>query len=846
MIRTLLLIAALCAAAWPAAASAEGTPTKLLRFPDIHGDTVIFVYAGDLWTAPVAGGLARRLTAHPGLEQSPKFSPDGRWIAFNGQYDGDEQVYVIPAEGGEPRQLTFYPARGPLAPRWGFDNQVYGWTPDGKSVVVRSLRDSWDLGDSKIFEVPVDGGLPTALPMPEAGGTDLSPDGKQVVYSPLARDFRTWKRYQGGWAQELYIFDLSSHALRRVTDNPRADRDPMWIGDTIVFNSDRSGTFNLYAFDVAQGTTRELTSYDLWDVRWPSSDSASRIVYELDGELHVFDLPTGADRKLSIEVPDDGLGRRPSRVSAAGNIESFELSPGGERALFSARGDIFTVPAEHGSTRNLTRSSGAHDKWPTWSPDGKQIAFLSDRDGEEEIYLVDQAGGDLRQVTKGGHAMRYQPRWSPDGKRLAFSDKDAKLYVVQVADGKITEIARNPQGQLNDYAWSPHGGFLAFTSNSEAGTGSVFVWSVADGEVRQVTDEQYNDYSPTWSPDGSYLFYLSDRALAPQLGFWEWNYVVNRETEVFALALRPDVPSPVAPQSDEVGGGDTDKKADQGSDDATASPQKKNKGKTKADGKDDAAKDMKPISITFDGLADRVVKLPIEGGNYGFLTALDGKVLYLDRSAFFYGRASERQPILRAFSFEDREQSTVAEGVSQGFEVSRDGKKVMVGKGGSFELMNLDGSDSKSISTAGLEVDRVPTEEWAQIFDEVWRRYRDFFYVETMHGYDWKAIGDRYRALLPYVAHRSDLNYILGEMVAELNIGHAYIAGGDYEIPDRPKVALLGAELELDQATGRYRIAHILPGDNHEERYRSPLTEVGVDVHEGDYLLAIDGEALGA
>jgi len=814
--------------------------TKLLRFPDIQGDKVAFCYGGDLWTAPADGGNATRLTAHPGYELFPRFSPDGRWIAFTGQYDGGEQVYVIPSSGGIPRQLTFYPARGPLPPRWGYDNQVYDWTADGKSILFRSMRYGASLTDTRLFLVSLDGGLPRPLPLPQSGGGDLSPDGTKVAYSPLVRDFRTWKRYEGGWAQELYVFDLGTYELTRVTDHPRADRDPMWIGNTIYFSSDRDGTLNLYAFDLDTGETAQLTRSRTWDVRWPSDDGTGRIVYELNGELQVFDIAAGREQPISIVVPDDGLSMRPARISAAGNIEGFELSPKGERALFVARGDIFTAPIEKGPTRNLTRSSGAHDKWARWSPDGRKIAYVSDADGEEEIYLVDQDGtGEPEQITRGGQAMRYAPEWSPDGSRLAFGDKSGRLYVLDL-EGRTPElIADEERGQLRDYVWSPHGGYLAFSMSDPSGFQSIYVWSAANGELHRVTGPEFNEFGPAWDPEGNYLYYMSDREFAPQIAAFEWNYAADRETYIFAVALRADVPHPFPPESDEVtldeeddaDGESTEDEDEDGDDDGE-------------NGDDD--EDTTPIVIDFDGLAGRVARVPVEADNYGDLSATEGHLLYVRGTPFYYGRQSDTQPALQIFSFEKREAKTLAE-ETQGYALAADGSKVLVRHESGFKIYDVgfEGGDSaKDVSTAGLVVDRVPAEEWAQIFDEVWRRYRDFFYVENMHGYDWEALRRQYRPLLEHVAHRSDLNYLIGEMIAELSVGHTYISGGDFEIPERPQVALPGAELELDADAGRYRIVRILQGQNEEDRYRSPLTEIGVEVEEGDYVLAIDGEEL--
>jgi tricorn protease len=812
--------------------------TKLLRFPDLHGDKVVFTYAGDLWTAAAGGGMASRLTAHPGLELFAKFSPDGKQIAFTGQYDGDEQVYLIPATGGEPRQLTYHPARGPLPDRWGVDNQVYGWAPDGSAVLFRSMREGWTLSDTRLYTIAAEGGLPRPLPMPVSGGGTFSPDATKVLYSPLTRDFRTWKRYQGGWAQELFIFNLATSAIEPVAHSPRSERDPMWIGDKIYFASDRTGTLNLFEFNPATRGTRALTTSTVHDVRWPSAGNDHRIVYELAGELHVIDLRSGRSTPIPITVPTDALARRPSRVKVAPTlIEDFALSPGGERALFVGRGDVFSAPIEKGAVRNLTHSSGAHDKGARWSPDGRKVAYLSDATGEEELYLIDQEGtGKPDQLTKGGKAMRYPPAWSPDAKRLAFSDKDGKLFVLNLADKAVVQVADDSNGQVHDYTWSPCGTHLAFSLSEPNETRSLFLWSLGHDKPRRITGETFDEWQPAWSPEGNYLYYLSRREFAPQVGGIEFNFLANRSTGLYALALRKDVKNPFPPESDEVKSPDR-KPADDPKD------------KEKPVGKGENAPPLRekpPIVIDYDGLADRVVRVPVEADNYGALAAIAGHLLYVRRGSFYYGRESESKPELRIYSIADRKETALASDVDA-YALSADGTKILVKQGPSFVLHDASpkGKDGKkTVSTANLAVDRVPAQEWAQIFDEVWRRFRDFFYVENLHGYDWEALRARYRPLLAHVAHRSDLNYVIGEMIAELNVGHAYNSGGDWEAPPRPKVALLGAEFTIDPAAGRFKIAAILKGQNEEPLYRSPLTEVGVDVREGDYVLAIDGDDL--
>src|SRR3984957_18862877 len=805
--------------------------TKLLRFPDVWHDRIVFSYAGDLWSVGTRGGTATRLTAKPGPELFGKFSPDGRSIAFTGQYGGDEQVYVIPSGGGVPRQLTFYPAPGPLAERWGYDNQVYGWTPDGTAVLFRSARDGYILTDSKLYTVPMNGGAATALPMPISGAGHFSPDGKRIVYSPLWRDFRSEKRYQGGWANDLYIFDLAHPSLLQVTKDPRTDRDPMWIGDAVYFNSDRSGVFNLYRYDIATGQTKQLTRYEDWDVRWPSADAQGQIVYESNGELHIYDTRDNQDRALSILVPADDTTTRPQSVNAADYIESFALSPGGERLAIVARGDVFSVPVEHGTTRNLTQSSNAHDREVAWSTDGKRLAYVSDRSGEEEVYVQAQNGNaPAVQVTSGSSSRFYSPRWSGDDKHIAVGDNTGRLYMIEVATKRRITIVKDPAELAQDYRWSPDGQYLSYSLNEPNGFSGVFIWSVADGKSRRVTPQLFNAHSPAWAPNGELLYFLSEREYQPLLSTIEFDFATDRQTGLFAVSLRKDVKNPFGIRDDEPGDG-KDGDSDSG----------KQKAKTKV-----------PMKIEFEGIEQRAIRVPVEADDLTNLEAGDEVLLYQRNGPFYYGRESSVKPSVMAYSIKDREAKPVADDVTA-WSATADGKHVLA-RLSSKEIKYFEvdtgsksvSEDAKTVSLAGLATTRVPAAEWREIFAECWRRYRDYFYVENMHGYDWQKLREKYQPLLDFVGSRADLNYVIGEMIAELTVQHAYIEGGDLGLPNRPFVALPGARFELDAAAGRYRIAKIFAGQNEEERYRSPLTEVGVDVRVGDYLLAINGRELKA
>ncbi|MEW6368319.1 MAG: S41 family peptidase [Acidobacteriota bacterium] len=829
-----------------AVAALTAAEARLLRFPDVSRDSVAFVYAGDLWIAPLdpsgQAAQARQLTADPGLEWFPKFSPDGKWIAFTGEYDGNRDVYVMPATGGEPRRLTWWTDAGAPSERMGPNNEVIDWTPDGKSILFRSRHQSMDSWVGRLYTVSVDGGSPKPLPMTEGGLASYSPDGKKVAYNRIFRDFRTWKRYRGGMTQDIWIYDLDANTAERLTDNETTHHFPMWIGDKVYYAGDRDNTENLFSIDVRSKQVRKHTSFTDFDVKWPSL-GPDRIVFENGGYLYLLELATEKLTKLAIEADSDRRWSRSEFVDASENITGFALSPDAKRALFAARGDIFTVPAEKGNSRNLTNSSGSRERGGVWSPDAKYVAYVSDASGEDEIYIVAQDGkAPAQRLTSDGHCYRFNPVWSPDSKKIAFADKDLKLWYLDVATKTQTQVDKAEAWEITQYAWSPDSQWLAYRKPSRNQFGSIMLYSLAQKKIFAVTSDATDSSEPVFDPEGRYLYFLSNRDFNAILAPWEGNYLYTKMTRPYAVTLQADAPSPFEPQSDE----------------AKAAPE--TPAKTSKDGKDGAAESkqhakkeepVKPMKIDTSAIESRVVPFPVEPGNYFGLTAAADRLVFMEgQDNYLTGGPKGPSVSLHLFDMDKRKDAVLLTGIDN-YDLAAGGEKLIYKSEKKYGIVDAKvGTTAKvgdgALSLAGMQVKLDRRAEFRQMFDDAWRQERDFFYAANMHGYDWKALHDRYAQLLPYVSHRSDLSYLIGEMIAELNCSHSYVGGGDAPKPKKVSIGNLGIDWELDAASGRYRIARILEGQSWIPSRRSPLIDPGLNIAPGSYVLAIDGQDLRA
>jgi tricorn protease len=795
--------------------------TRLLRFPAVHGDQIVFSYAGDLFTAPTGGGTARRLTSDVGYEMFARFSPGGRSIAFTGQYDGNTEVYLMPAEGGVPERLTYTAtlSRDYVWDRMGPNNLVMAWQ-DSNTIVYRSRQREANDFKGHLFKVSRTGGLSEQLPLPRGGFCSFSPDGKRMVYNRIHREFRTWKRYRGGQADDVWLYDFETKATTNITNNPAQDIIPMWGGERVYFLSDRDELrrMNLYTYDLATGETRKLTDFTEYDVKFPSVGKAA-IVFENGGYIYHMDLASEQVRKVPIVIHEDFAIGRGGLRDVSKSVTNYEIAPDGNRALFGARGDVFTVPRKHGITRNLTGTSGVHERNSKWSPDGRWVAYLSDATGEDEIYIVAQDGSTpARQITTGGDTYKYQPYWSPDSKKLLWGDKKQRLQFVDIASGEVTSVDQATAWEITQYAWSPDRRWIAYHRPEEKRMSTIRLYGLESKKSVEVTSGWFASNTPSFSADGKYLFFASSRTFAPTMGWTEWNHIYVDMEKIYLVTLAKATRSPFEPKNDEV------------------TLQEKQKETTK--GEPDPEKKAGPVIVTVDtdGLQQRVAELPVKPANYRNIQSV--------ASTLYYVRQGSKDPKAKLLMYNLEEQKETELGTFGGFEISADGKKILLGQGGKYAIIDLPKAPVKIkdyLDLSDMKVTLARRAEWNQIFHESWRQMRDFVYAPNLHGVDWQLMRTRYESLLPYVNHRADLTYIIGEMIGELNVGHAYVGEGDRPKPERIKTGLLGSQLERDPGSGYYRIKRILQGQNWDRTLRSPLTEIGVNVKEGDYIIAVDG-----
>jgi tricorn protease len=860
------ILLALVLAARPLFPAAQAQPVaparidaRMMREPAVSATQIAFVYAGDIWIADKGGGLAMRLSSPRGEESFPRFSPDGSLLAFTGDYDGNEDIYVMPVTGGVPRRITHH----------GAPDRMLGWYPDGKTILYATSMTSPKNRFNQLYRVSAQGGLPEKLPMPYGEFGAISPDGKMLAYVPISVDFRTWKRYRGGMNPDIWLFDLEKITTRNLTRSPAADSVPMWHGDTLYFLSDRDQNqrANIWACDIKQDKFRQVTFFKEFDVHFPSIGPGD-IVFENAGRLYLMDLQTEKYHEVEIRVVTDRATLKPHAENVSSHINDATISPTGKRALFEARGDIFSAPAEHGVVLNLTRSSGVAERYPAWSPDGKWIAYFSDRTGEYELTVRNaETGSTTNQVgeqslTKLGPGFRYRPQWSPDSKKIVFVDQAMRINLFDF-DGKTNQVIGHQlwmhHGELSAFtvSWSADNRWIAWAQDLDNRNSALALYDSKSNALHQVTSGFYNDELPTFDPDGKYLFFRTGRTFAPSYSELDETWIYANTSVLAAVPLRQDVLSPLAPRNDEEGDKTKDKKdgdekkkdeakGDKQKDEAKGDKQKdddkadKQNDEKKADGKKKDEK-PKPVEIELAGFEERVVVLPPKAGRYDSLAAVSGKLLY--RRLPHVGAGEEKTPVV-FYDLEKREEKTVIEDADL-MELSANREKLLVRKGKDYAIIEAKEGQKmdKKINTGDFEATIDPVAEWRQIFTDAWRLERDYFYDPGMHGVNWNEMRQRYGKLLEDAVTRWDVNYVLGELIAELNSSHTYRSGGDVEKGPSQGVGYLGCDFTLEN--GAYRIKHIVQAAAWDSEVRSPLVQPGLtNVHVGDYLLAVNGEPL--
>lgn len=807
----------LVVAVFSAISSVAQVDASLFRYADVSESKIAFVYAGDIWLVNKDGGQASRLSSPDGEEVKPKFSPDGKTLAFSANYDGSLDVYTVPVDGGQPQRVTW---RGCV---------VTDWHPDGEKIIFATGKESGRQRFSRLFTIDKDGGLPEVLPPAYAEVGAVSHDGKQLAFTDKSRLNRTWKRYRGGMAPDIYLMDLNDYSTLNITQNDASDELPMWHGNKIYYLSDNGPEkrYNIWCYDVDAKTNRQVTDFDDFDIHFPSI-GPNDIVFEAGGELYLLNLATEEYKQVKINVITDQMASMPKTVKVEKYLMGGGISPDGNRVVAEARGDIFSLPAEKGFVLNLTQSSGTAERSPAWSPDGKLIAWWSDASGEYELTIYDIENESSKTITKLGPGFRYNLYWSPNSKKLAFVDQTMSIKVCDVASGSVTEMDKAlwmMHGPLQGFSvsWSSDSRYVTWSRGVENRNSVVFIYDVQNNQKHAVTSEFYSNSSPAFDPDGKYLYVLTNRSMTPDYSNFDNTFIYSKSTLVAAISLQKDTPSPIEPENDKVEIKDEEKKEDNGDDE-----------------KKDSTEEDKSVTIDFDGLEDRLVLLPIDAGDYSDLTATKEKIIFQDASNA--GGQNGKRPIVY-WDLKDRKLKTILED-ADGFSVAANGEKMLVMSKGKLSVIDVSENQKteKFVPLQDMEMRVVPKEEWKQLFADAWRIERDYFYDKNMHGVNWEAMKKKYGALVEQASSREDVNFILGELIGEMNASHTYKGGGDQEQTPRLKTGYLGIDWEIND--GAFQIKTILEGAKWDAEVRSPLAEPGVDVEAGNYVLEVNGVPL--
>ena len=808
----------------------------LYQSPTLSRTHIAFAYAGDLWTVARSGGVATRLTTHVGIESNPRFSPDGKMVAFSGEYDGNTDVFVIPAAGGEPKRITYHPGA----------DIVQGWTGDGKRILFSSSRRAVRSYD-QLFTIGLEGGLPELVQLPHADEGSLSPDGARIAYQPISQWQPDWKRHQGGQAGQIWIARLSDSAIERVPHSGSNDHAPAWLGDSVYFVSDRgsrAGTKSIFAYDTRTKTVSQVVANEGVDIKSLSA-GPDALVFEKFGTIHLLDPQTKAATPVSIRVDGDFVGVRSRYESAGEAIRGGHLSPSGARAVFEARGDILTVPAEKGDPRNLTRTPGAMERNPAWSPDGKSIAYFSDESGEYALMIHDHRGNTApRRIDLGEPAtFYYSPVWSPDSRKIAYTDRRLNLWYVDLASGKRTKVDTNPIGFTDDVlvpSWSPDSKWIAYSRYLPNLVRAVFVHSLATGTSTRITDGLSDVVHPVFDRGGKYLYFAASTDIGRGLSWADLSGIDSIATRhVYAAVLRNDLPSPLAPESDEEKAKD-----EKESDDEKKSDEKKN-GK-KDDKKEEKKDEPEPTRIDLDGIGQRIIALPIPNGNLLALAAGKTGILFVAVARPSHFGSDDDGFDVKRFDLEKRKTKDFLSGVSS-LDVSADGEKVLYLRKKDWAIASSEGEPKAgegNLATSSIQIRVDPRAEWRQMFRDAWLGERDHFYDPNHHGLDLEATKKFYEPWLDAVAHRADLNYLFREMLNQLTIGHMFVFGGNMPETKAIPGGLLGCDFVIEN--GRYRFARVYSGENWNPDLQAPLTQPGVNVKAGEYLIAVAGHDLTA